>query len=66
MYRDEQPDVKIVAYKDHEDTGLWIWEVFGLDGKIHYQGKEKNFNEAYEAAKKGRSKYNRKMNRKDD
>ena len=63
MYSEEPKEPKVVVYKDHELPKIWVWEVHGIDEKIHYQGKEQNFNDAYEAGKKARSKYCKKINK---
>lgn len=56
-----QEEAKIVIYKHYEVHGIWVWEVHGLDEKIHYLGECKSFKEAYEIARKNRNKYNRKF-----
>ena len=64
--QEDQKEPKIVVYRHYEVSNIWVWELHGLDEKIHYSGECKTFNEAYESAKKGRNKYNRKIDRKQE
>lgn len=56
-------EAKLVIYKHHDTPKIWVWEIHGLDEKIHHTGEENSFNEAYEIAKKTLAKYNRKYGR---
>jgi len=49
-----------VIYKHYETPKIWVWEIHGVDEKIHYHGEESSFDSAYEIAKKNLAKYNRK------
>jgi hypothetical protein len=53
-------EAKLVIYKHYETPKIWVWEIHGVDEKIHYHGEESSFDSAYEIAKKNLAKYNRK------